>query len=255
MYMFRTVDQVSKSEWVLVYDFASDEERIRHMQEASLSRPDVGLSAVPLVGGKEWWDEIATGRRPTRRVEGTIAQVSWAGMGDWPEFRVRVGDGSQSTWTREGDVRRYVEGLGVRLIYVEHASKWGAAIAGLGEASKIVLQIAIEQSSLRSSGIAPGPGGAGYELARRHGDVAHYLRFTTAEAAQQAARELEVQGLSVRTYGGRSSGGWVVEAWHRNVSAAGRWRRDLELLGERYGGSYDGGEIVGGDAWGSLPID
>ena len=117
----------------------------------------------------------------TFRIEGTIERVSWAGISDWPMFRIRVLDGSESDWTREGDIRRYVEGLGVRLCYVEHPWKRPSPEKGLGEASQIVLSIEVEHSPRRSAAVAPGSRGLGYDLARRDGTVRHYLTFPTAE--------------------------------------------------------------------------
>jgi len=69
------------------------------------------------------------------------------------------------------------------------------AETGLGESSKIVLSIEIEDSPLRSSGIGPGPGGVGYELARKEGDVVHYLALPTKDDADEVARALEGSGL------------------------------------------------------------
>ena len=239
--------------WVVVYELERDEERVRRMQEASLERPDVGLSPSPLVGGSEWWDQIQRGERPMRRIEGMIEQVCWASMGDWPEFRIRAADASGSTWTREGEPRRYVEGLGVRLAYVEHPWKPEVAeTAGLGETSKIVLSIEIEDSPLRSSGIGPGPGGVGYELARRDGDVVHYLALPTQDEAHEVERAIEGSGVTAMAARQQSVGSWFVHAWHRDSGAAERHFVRLRELAARHGGAYDGGEViaVGGQVWG-----
>ena len=235
----------------VVYELSADEEYVNQMQDASVNRPDLGLVPDPLVGGPEWWNEIKSGGRPTHHVEGTIVSAYWAGMGDWPEFRIRAADGAESTWTRQGDVRRYVEGLRAQVEYVEHAWKRGGEAAmGLGDASKIVLRITVEDSPLRSAAVAPGPGGAGYELARREGDVTHYLRFTSEEAARRVEQELADKTESVRTYHDRFSGSWFVQVWHRDASSAERWRSELQHLLALPDRCYDGGEIVGGDVWG-----
>jgi hypothetical protein len=239
--------------WVVVYELERDEERLRHMQEASLERPDVGLLPNPLVGGREWWDQIESGRRPTHRIEGTIEDVYWASMGDWPGFRIRAADGSESTWTREGEPRRYVEGLGVRLAYVEHPWKPEVAeTAGLGETSKIVLTIEIEDSHLRSSGIGPGPGGVGYELARKEGDVVHYLALPTKDEAREVERAIEGSGVTAMAARQPSAGSWLVHVWHRDTGAAERHFVTLRELAIGHGGAYDGGEVIaiGGEVWG-----
>jgi hypothetical protein len=114
-----------------------------------------------LVGTPEWWRAIEDGRLPASEIQGTISNVYWGSMGDWPEFEVLAADGSKSRWTREGDVSRYVEGIRVRLTFVLHPWKVPKETHGLGEASKIVLRIDVEQSERRSDPRAPGPGGIG----------------------------------------------------------------------------------------------
>ena len=109
------------TDWLVVYDLQADEERLAQIQKVSFDDSDFGLAPDPLVGGSEWWDEIGSGRRRTFRIEGTIERVFFRSMGDSPEFRLRARDGSESDWTGEGHARRDVEGLGVRLAYVEHS--------------------------------------------------------------------------------------------------------------------------------------
>jgi hypothetical protein len=137
------------------------------MQAATLGATDFGVSPKPaLVGTPEWWQAIEHGQLPANPLEGTISNVYWGSMGDWPEFEVLVPDGTRSRWTREGDVSRYVEGLGVRLTFVLHPWKVPKDELGLGDASKIVLQIDIEASDKRSDPRAPGPGGVGLGRSR-----------------------------------------------------------------------------------------
>jgi hypothetical protein len=141
-------------DWIVVYDLRADEEQLEQMQKVSLDdESDGGLAPDPLVGGPEWWDEIEMGRRRTFRIEGTIERVYFGSMGDWPLFSIRALDGSVSEWTREGDARRYVEGLCVRLCYVEHAGS-------LVRTSQIVGSVEVENSPRRSAGVAPGPHGS-----------------------------------------------------------------------------------------------
>jgi hypothetical protein len=148
--------------WVTVYDFASDRQRIDTMQKATLGPTDFGVSPKPaLVGSPEWWRAIEQGQLARVEVEGKISRVYWGSMGDWPEFELLTEDGTQSRWTREGDLTRYVEGLRIRLSYTLHPWKVAKDSLGLGDASKIVLRIDLEQSDKRSDPRAPGPGGAG----------------------------------------------------------------------------------------------
>ena len=184
------------------------------------------------------------------RIEGTIERVYFGSMGDWPVFGIRALDGSESEWTREGDARRYVEGLGVRLSYVEHPWKRPAVEKGLGETTGIVLTIEVEDTPLRSAGVAPGPYGLGYELSRRDGEVRHYLRFPTANAARAAEHELPEVRMS-RVYDDRFAGSWLVQVLHDDPLSARRLRDKLGELARRNGGSYDGGEIVAGEVWGA----
>src|SRR4029077_9536765 len=39
---------------------------------------------------------------------GIVSRVYWGSMGEWPECEITDDDGAKSTWTREGDLARYV---------------------------------------------------------------------------------------------------------------------------------------------------
>lgn len=80
-----------------MYDLRADKLRVRHMQEATKARPDVGLAPVPaLVGSWRWWRAINSGRFPSTTLEGTVANVYWGSMGDWPMFTLRTTAGETS---------------------------------------------------------------------------------------------------------------------------------------------------------------
>lgn len=146
---------------VLVYSLKQDTARIERMQKASLGATDFGVSPSPaLVGTDEWWRATRDGTLDRTVVTGRISRVYWGSMGDWPECEVTADDGTTTTWTREGDLTRYVEGLRMRLTFVLHPWKVPAQ-HGLGAASKIVLTVEIEESDRRSDPRAPGPGGIG----------------------------------------------------------------------------------------------
>jgi hypothetical protein len=151
--------------FVTVYSFGQDKARIEVMQKASRGPTDSGVSMSPaLVGTPEWWGATEDGTLPRIVIAGTISRVFWASMGDWPECEVTAEDGTKTTWTREGDVARYVQGLRVRITFVQHPWKVPDQ-HGLGASSKIVLTIEIEDSDRRSDPRAPGPGGIGLRKA------------------------------------------------------------------------------------------
>jgi len=148
--------------FVRVYDLRSDHDLIKHMQQASLTRPDAGLALEPaLVGSDDWWALIQKGALSQSIVEGVIRRVYWASMGDWPEFEVESANGDLSQWTREGDISRYVEGLQVRMGFVRHPWKEQLVNQMAATHSSLVIFVEIEESSLRSDPRAPGPGGIG----------------------------------------------------------------------------------------------
>jgi hypothetical protein len=147
---------------IRIYDLREDRQRIEHMQGASINRPDMGLALEPaLVASDEWWSMVKEGILPETVIDGMIRRVYWASMGDWPEFEVQASDGARSTWTREGDISRYVEGLSVRLGFVLHPWKKPLINFKMGTDSSLVTFIDIEESTRRSDPRAPGPGGAG----------------------------------------------------------------------------------------------
>ena len=147
--------------YVRIYSLAQDHTRIDAMQKASLSATNFGVSPSPaLVGTPEWWRATQDGSLARTIVSGTISSVYWGSMGDWPMCEVTSDDGSKSTWTRDGDITRYVEALQVRIVYVLHPWKVPDQ-HGLGSASKIVLTMEIEDSDHRSDPRSPGPGGSG----------------------------------------------------------------------------------------------
>lgn len=240
---------------IRVYELSLDIDRVRQMQEASLTRRDVGLAPAPLIGSPEWWHAVETGARPTQVLAGEITRVYWGSMADWPEFAI-IANGEETSWTREGEIRRYVDGLHAQLAYVEHPLKEAAREAGwlTGPMSKVVLSIDVEESSRRASGIAPGPGGMSFQLTRqRIGDVVHYIRFSEAERAARASEAFRRQSLVVPPKPrDHASLGWLIGVGHRDASTALRWRSELETQAQQLGGTYDGGEIVGGEVWGAV---
>jgi hypothetical protein len=150
--------------WVTVYDIRHEPERVRQIQEATLNRPGFGLVPEPaLFGSDEWWQAIDDGRVTATVEEGAVGVVRWGSMGDWPVWRFRSADGTESEWTREGDYTRYVEGLPARITTVITRWKADSSSVRMGEptAHSMLIKVELEDSDARSARAAPGPFGAG----------------------------------------------------------------------------------------------
>jgi hypothetical protein len=152
---------------VKVYDLRDDSKYVRQVQEATLTRAGFGLQPIPaLFGSPEWWSALDSAALPLHRVTGTISNVYWGSMGDWPEFKLRNDDGAETTWTRQGDHTRYVEGLRGEAHYVMQLFKedFHSAQQGRSLEHPVVVAVFVEESDLRSAPIGPGPGGGQYRL-------------------------------------------------------------------------------------------
>jgi hypothetical protein len=239
--------------WHRVYSFADDASRVEAMQRGSLSDdPTIGLAPDPLVGSGPWWHDVRSGEQATTVIDGTISRVYWASMADYPEFAVLIPDGTETSWTREGDVRRYVPDLAVRIAFTEQP--WKTTARAADGPYRVVLQIDIEASDLRSSAIGPGPGGAFYANARRRGEACHYFAFDDYGAAERAADALPSGDPPAterpRIWGGPACGGWFFTVWRPNAGAVSEDYAQLQPTVVATGGRYDGGEVVGGACWG-----
>lgn len=145
-----------------MYDLRNDSVRVRQIQEATLTRPDVGLLPEPaLFGSADWWAAVEDGRVPTRTVEGRVSEVRWESMGDWPGWTFTAVDGEASNWTREGDYTRYVEGLAARLTIAVVSWKPDSQMVRLGRPAEheMLIRVELEPSDLRSERDVPGPFG------------------------------------------------------------------------------------------------
>ena len=238
---------------VQLYYFASQRDLIDQMQETSLAREDLGLAPEPLVASAAWWDALERGELRGGCVDGAITNVWWGSMADWPEVEIRDANGHLSTWTREGDPRRYAKGLGARVTFVEHP--WKHEAHGLGPHARLVLEIWVEESTARSSGLAPGPGGAGYELSRRHGEATHYVAIAERDRGEDLLAEFERVGRAGRVWGGGTPAQWIVQVWAPRAAEAQAEAAKIDAVARRFGGRYDGGEIVGGQVWGPLDAE
>lgn len=153
---------ISAVEWASVYDLHDDSTKVAAVQEATLHRAGYGLEPEPaLIGTTEWWEAIEEGRVRSHVVEGVVSAVRWGSMGDWPVWRLRTEDGSESEWTREGDYTRYVEGLAARVTYAIVNFKPDAPTVQMGRPREhnFVIKIELQASELRSDPHVPGPFG------------------------------------------------------------------------------------------------
>ena len=85
-----------------VYRLADDANKVGLIQKATLTTRDYGIRQTHgLFGSPEWWRKIESGELVKHTISGRISSVYMAGMRDWPEFRVRLGDGSEEAFARE----------------------------------------------------------------------------------------------------------------------------------------------------------
>jgi hypothetical protein len=200
-----------------LYDLAAQTKLIAQMQETSLTREDIGLAADPLVASPEWWDAIERGALRRHDITGVITGEWWGSMADWPEFELRDGEGRLTTWTREGDARRFAPGLEARVVFVEHPWKNPTPSRQM---SRVVLGMWIEDGPARVSAFAPGPGGAGYALSRQHGEAAHFLYISDRARADELFAALRAAGRTGRVWGGGTASLWIVQIWAHDVNTA-----------------------------------
>ena len=235
---------MSSSEWHLVYDLARDDERVGRIQEASLTRPGYGFPTKPaLFGSAEWWGLIEQGVLPEVSVEGSIERVYWGSMGDWAEFTLRHEDAADN-WAREGDVRRYVEELGVRIDYVELEAKPDAPFKRRDPISRVVLKIRIGASARRSPGIAPGPGGVGYRLAGGPGTILHYIYVPDSRQPRALERALADMGLTT-VIGSSLAGGRDMRVTDRRTDElTERRQQTVSAIACAHDGVYDGFDLI-----------
>ena len=85
-----------------LYRLADDHEQIARMQKATLTSEEFGIVQTHgLIGAPEWWYKIRSGELPSQTLRGVISMVFMGSMGDWPEFRAKMDNGSEESFTRE----------------------------------------------------------------------------------------------------------------------------------------------------------
>jgi hypothetical protein len=201
------------------------------------------------VGSPKWWEAIERGDLRRYDLAGEITREWWGSMADWPEFELRDAEGALTTWTREGDARRFVPGTKARVLYVEHPWKKPGPF---GPMSQLVLGVWVEDGPTRVSAFAPGPGGAGYRLSRQSGEAAHFLYAPDRSRADEILGSFEAAGRTGRVWGGGTPSLWVVQIWAQDADSAKEDAVELARVARDLGGRYDGGEIIEGEIWGPL---
>lgn len=129
-----------------VYSLREDHEKVAAIQKATLTTSEFGIEPTHgLLGSREWWSAIESGRLPLQTLRGTVSQVYMGSMGDWPSFELTTEDGEKSTWTREANSKeqaaRYAVGLRVEIDFVvqrHRSASWDG-----GAETKVVLAIRI----------------------------------------------------------------------------------------------------------------
>lgn len=220
------------TEWVVVYDLTWNGENLARLAETSAGPSPLGIRPWPApAGSPEWLAAVERGVLPRGTTQGTISRVFWGSMVDWPEFTMVDDAGIEITWTRLGDGRRYVAGLAVEIDWVEVEHKPGSSF----DRSQKVLQVRLEKSDERSSGIAPGPGDVGFRRMGGPGAVVHYAECD-APAIGQLERALAGRDFTITTPNpvalARVKGGTPEE---------------VRVLVTAAGARYDGYEVVQAD--------
>lgn len=138
-----------------VYDLHDDHQRIRWMQEATMTTRDFGL--VPthgLFGSAGWWRNIETGNLPSFRQAGLITVVYDIGEGDHPEFSMVDENGIESNWKREvnqsEDDDLYIAGRWVELDYVHQRTRMDLRDLGIDQTEKCILSVRIDVPRTRT---------------------------------------------------------------------------------------------------------
>jgi hypothetical protein len=137
-----------------IYDLREDHQRIRWLQEATLTTRDLGLEPTHgLFGSADRWRNVARGHLPTYRLAGVITNTYNIGDSDHPEFSMVDSAGIETTWNREvnrtEDDALYIVGRMVELAYVMQRRRVDLSDLGIDHTEKCILSIKIEASRAR----------------------------------------------------------------------------------------------------------
>jgi hypothetical protein len=143
--------------FLTVYDLHEDHQRIRWMQEATMTTKDFGLEPTHgLFGSADWWQNIAQGYLATHYISGIITNIYNFGEGDHPEFSMVDESGIETTWKREVNRAEeddfYVIGRMVELEYVLQRTRIDLTDLGIDQTEKCVLSVRIDVPRARIYG-------------------------------------------------------------------------------------------------------
>lgn len=132
--------------FVTVYELRLDYQRIRWLQEATMTTRDFGLEPTHgLFGSPRWWRSIESGALPIHRATGVIVNTFTVGESEYPQFALFEQGGTTSTWTREvnrsEDDDLYTVGRLAEVDYVLQRSRADFAALGMDQTEKCVLKV------------------------------------------------------------------------------------------------------------------
>ena len=226
--------------WTPLYRFSKAIDRIQRIQTATTTTEEFGIVPDPhLFGSPEWWESIEKGEKKVFHLSGEITRIHTGGVGDWPEFEMIDDQGNYRTWAKEGDKRRYVEGLKIRIQYVEYQNRYDHSTGNH------ILEIDIEESDKRSSSAPLGLQNDIQKLFGGPGTFIHYFFFKNENAAKAFAgvfgnsKNVKISPLEQRE-----------DLFVSLIDAPENWQDELNRIREvknaasELGGLYDGSELI-----------
>jgi hypothetical protein len=141
--------------FLTVYDLHDDHQRIRWMQEATMTTRDFGLEPTHgLFGSADWWLNIERGNLLAHRYSGTITNIYDLGEGDHPQFSMVDDIGVETIWKREvnytEDDDLYAVGRRAEIEYVFQRTRLDLTDLGIDQTEKCILSVRIDVPRTRS---------------------------------------------------------------------------------------------------------
>lgn len=178
--------------------------------------------------------KVEPSSRGSEVLDGVVVESYWGSMGDWPEVRIRLEDGTELRMTREGDVRRYAPGLRLRIFRHWVLMRADGVLLHEDRETAWVDVVDIEESYQRVSGVAPGPGGAGYRH-KGHGNTVLFYWLPKRRTAEALA-----SGLDSHAWDDVMGGAWL----RITTAEPSAVRSILDAAVVEAGGRYDGAELI-----------
>jgi hypothetical protein len=132
-----------------VYDLRLDFQRIRWLQEATLTTRDCGLEPTHgLFGSPTWWRNIEDGVLVKHHAIGVINNIYSVGASEHPQFTMVGLDGIESNWPRETnrpeDDDFFMIGRSLELEYVLQRARADLSILGIDQTERCILSIRVD---------------------------------------------------------------------------------------------------------------